>query len=102
MRNFSLVGKEATKMILDQVRLNRMVELAKYFGATRLILFGSQTEMHPQARDVDLACDGVPGWKLFELAARIEEELEIPLDIIPLSPPSRFTRSIEKKGQVLL
>ena len=89
-------------MILDQARINRMVELAKNFGATRLILFGSQTEMQQEARDVDLACDGIPGWKLFELAARMEEELEIPLDIIPLNPPSRFTRSIEKKGQVLL
>ena len=89
-------------MILDQARIKRMVELAKNFGATRLILFGSQTEMHQQARDVDLACDGVPGWKLFELAAKIEEELEIPLDIIPLTPPSRFTQRIEKKGQVLL
>ncbi|OGP50695.1 MAG: DNA polymerase III subunit beta [Deltaproteobacteria bacterium RBG_13_43_22] len=89
-------------MILDQTRINRMVELAKNFGATRLILFGSQTEIPQEARDVDLACDGIPGWKLFEFAARIEEELEIPLDIVPLTPPSRFTRSIEKKGQVLL
>ena len=89
-------------MILDQARINRMVELAKNFGATRLILFGSQNEMQQEARDVDLACDGIPGWKLFELAARIEEELEIPLDIIPLTPPTRFTRSIEKKGQILL
>ncbi|MEW6185674.1 MAG: DNA polymerase III subunit beta [Thermodesulfobacteriota bacterium] len=89
-------------MILDQTRINRLIELAKDFGATRLILFGSQTERPQEARDVDLACDGIPGWKLFELAAKIEDELEIPLDIIPLTPPSRFTRHIEKKGQVLL
>ena len=89
-------------MFLDQSHINKMVEMAKNFGATRLILFGSQTETQQEARDVDLACDGIQGWKLFELAARIEEELEVPLDIIPLTPPSRFTRIIEKKGQVLL
>jgi predicted nucleotidyltransferase len=89
-------------MILDQTRINRMIELAKDFGATRLILFDSQIERPQEARDVDLACDGIPGWKLFELAAKIEDELEIHLDIIPLTPPSRFTRHIEKKGQVLL
>jgi predicted nucleotidyltransferase len=79
-----------------------MVELARSFGATRLILFGSLTDMPEKARDIDLACDGVPGWKLFELAAKIEEELDIPLDIIPLTPSTRFTQNIEKKGKVLL
>jgi len=49
-----------------------------------------------------ISCDGVPGWKLFELAAKIEEELDIPLDIIPLTPSTRFTQNIEKKGKVLL
>ena len=89
-------------MIIDEKRINRMVELARSFGATRLILFGSSTDMPEKARDIDLACDDVPGWKLFELAAKIEEELDIPLDIIPLTPSTRFTQNIEKKGKVLL
>ena len=89
-------------MIIDEKRINRMVELARSFGATRLILFGSSTDMPENARDIDLACDGVPGWKLFELAAKIEEELDISLDIVPLTPSSRFTQKIEKKGKVLL
>jgi predicted nucleotidyltransferase len=59
------------------------VTLARDFGATRLLLFGSALENPAQARDLDLACDGVPGWKLFELAARIEEETSIPLDLVP-------------------
>ncbi|HLG31335.1 MAG TPA: hypothetical protein VI387_14085, partial [Candidatus Brocadiales bacterium] len=76
--------------------------LAKSYGATRLILFGSAMEMPAEAGDIDIACDGVPGWKLYELAARLEEELETSLDIVPLSPPTRFTRHIEAKGKVLL
>jgi hypothetical protein len=55
-----------------------------------------------ETRDIDLACDGVPGWKLYELAARLEEELKISIDILPLSPQSRFTRYIEARGKVLL
>ena len=51
---------------------------------------------------IDIACDGVSGWKLFELAAKIEDELDIPLDIIPLTPATRFTQNIEKRGRVLL
>jgi hypothetical protein len=58
--------------------------------------------MPKKARDIDIACDGIPGWKLYEFAARIENELKLNLDIISLSPPTRFTRMIEKKGKVLL
>ena len=44
----------------------------------------------------------VEGWELFGLGARLEEELRVPLDLIPLSPPTRFTRIIESKGRTLL
>lgn len=67
-----------------------------------MILFGSAAEMPAEARGLDLACDGVQGWKIYELAAKLEEELETPLDIVPLSPPSRFTKHIETKGKVLI
>ncbi|ODS33467.1 MAG: hypothetical protein SCARUB_01375 [Candidatus Scalindua rubra] len=89
-------------MAIKQSQIERIVALAKSYGPTRLILFGSASEMPMKARDIDLACEGIPGWKLYELAARLEEELETPLDIVPLSPPTRFTRHIETKGKVLL
>lgn len=89
-------------MAFDLTKIDRIVQLARAYGATRLILFGSALDAPQTARDVDIACDGVPGWKLFELAAKIEDELSIPSDIIPLTPASRFTQSIEKKGKILL
>ena len=89
-------------MAIRQEQLDRAVVLAKAYGATRLILFGSTATTPEQARDLDLACDGVSGWRLYELGARLEEELRIPLDLVPLSPPTRFTRLIERQGKVLL
>jgi predicted nucleotidyltransferase len=89
-------------MAIHQEHLKRAVALAKSFGATRLILFGSAATQPDRAADLDLACDGVSGWKLYELGARLEEELQVPLDLIPLSPPNRFTRIIERQGKVLL
>ena len=89
-------------MAFDPSKIDKIVQLARTYGATRLILFGSAIDTLQTARDIDIACDGVPGWKLFELAAKIEDELYIPIDIIPLTPASRFTKSIEKKGKVLL
>ncbi|MBM4313661.1 MAG: DNA polymerase III subunit beta [Deltaproteobacteria bacterium] len=89
-------------MAFDPNKIDRIVQLARAYGATRVILFGSALDAPQTARDIDIACDGVPGWKLFELAAKIEDELEIPSDIIPLTPASRFTQSIEKRGKILL
>jgi predicted nucleotidyltransferase len=89
-------------MSIQQEQLDRAIEIAETFGATRLILFGSAATNPEQAKDIDLACDGVAGWKLFMLGARLEEELKMPLDLIPLSPPNRFTRIIERRGRVLL
>lgn len=89
-------------MGLSQAQLDWVIAMAKSYGATRLILFGSTVETPTEARDIDLACDGIPGWYLYEFAARVEEELGVSLDIVPLDPPNRFTRHIEKKGKVLL
>ena len=89
-------------MAVSQAQIKKIVTLAKSYGATRLILFGSALERSRKARDIDLACDGVQGWKLYELAARIEEELNTPLDLIPLTPPTRFTKLVEEKGKILI
>lgn len=78
------------------------VRVARRFGATRLLLFGSALEHPAQARDLDLACAGVPGWKLFEFSSALEETLGIPLDLVALDPPTPFTRLIEKRARVPL
>ena len=89
-------------MAIEKGKVDRAVEIAKEYGATRLIIFGSAAKEPEKAKDIDLACDGVDGWRLFELGARLEEELQVALDLIPLNPPTRFTRIIERRGKVLL
>ena len=89
-------------MPIEPDQLDRVIALAKSYGATRLILFGSAASAPDEARDLDLACDGVSGWKFYELGARIEEELKISLDLISLNPPTSFTRLVERKGKVIV
>ena len=88
-------------MALNQTQIEKIVRLAKTYGAKRLILFGSSLRESLSAKDIDLACDGVAGWKLYEFGSRLEEELHSSLDIVPLSPSTRFTKLIETNGQVL-
>ena len=95
-------GAHKTSMAIEKTHLDRAVSLAKAFGATRLILFGSAVNDPERARDIDFACDGIVGWKLYEFGAKLEEELLMPIDLIPLSPPNRLTRLIERRGKVLL
>jgi predicted nucleotidyltransferase len=89
-------------MAFNIEQFDKITLLAKSYGVTRLILFGSAQENPETARDIDLACDGVTGWKLFELAARLEEEINIPLDLVPLTPSNRFTQMIERRGRRLI
>lgn len=89
-------------MAVAKEQIDRVIKLAKAYGATRIILFGSAAENPEEARDIDIACDGILGWKIFELAALLEDELGTVLDIVPLDPPTSFTRHIERKGKVLV
>lgn len=89
-------------MAFHHNQFDKITSLARSYGATRLFVFGSAIDNPNEAHDVDLACDGVDGWKLYELAALLENELNFPLDLVPLSPPTRFTRLIETRGRRLI
>lgn len=89
-------------MKITESVLGNAVETAKEYGATELILFGSALDPSQNARDIDFACRGVQGWKLFGLGAALEERLRMPVDLVPLDEPSRFGRWIEARGRRLL
>jgi uncharacterized protein len=82
--------------------LNTAVETAREYGATELILFGSALDPTRTPRDIDLACRGVKGWKIFSLGAALEDRLDMPVDVVPLDEPNAFTRLIESRGRKLL
>ena len=87
-------------MPVTQAHIDKAIELAQRYGATRLVLFGSALEAPEEARDLDLACD-IPGLDLLAFAGRLEEALQIPVDVIPLTPRTPFVEAIERRGKVL-
>jgi predicted nucleotidyltransferase len=89
-------------MAINKSQIEKSIEICKKYGATRLILFGSAVSAPEEARDLDLAVDGINDWKFFELGGMLETELNLPIDLVPLSPQNRFTQMIEKNGVVLL
>lgn len=87
-------------MKVTQETLDYIVKRAKDFGAKKVILFGSALEDPEHARDIDIACD-IEGWDIFAFAGRVEQELRILIDVVPLTPTNRFVEYITKYGKVL-
>jgi len=88
-------------MPIEQEQIERAIAAAKEFGASRLILFGSAVESPERARDLDLVCEGIEGWDIFRLGARLEEELRIPVDLVPFDPDDPFCRYVASRGRVI-
>jgi len=88
-------------MAVSQADIEKCIEILRRYGATRIVLFGSAAESLESARDLDLACDGIDGWEFYRAAAELEGALDISVDLVPLSPPSRFTKHVEKWGRVV-
>jgi predicted nucleotidyltransferase len=88
-------------VVLDEQLLRQVCDCARAFGASRVLLFGSAAEAPERAHDLDLAVDGVEGWDLFRLGAMLERMTGVPVDLVPLSPPTPFTRYIEARARVL-
>jgi uncharacterized protein len=74
--------------------------MARRFGATKVVLFGGALRDPENARDVDLACD-IRSWNIFPLGGELEHALGVPVDVVPLDPPSRFTDHILRRGRIL-
>jgi len=88
-------------MPVTQQHLDKAKEIARAYGARRLILFGRGQTDPEAARDLDLAVDGIEGWTLFEMAGQLERAIDIPLDVVSLDPPTPFTRRVEERGEEL-
>lgn len=88
-------------MPVTQDQIDRAVEVARRYGATRVLLFGSALDHPETARDLDLAVDGIPGWDFFRMAAEIDRALRVPIDVIPMDSDTPFIRHIRERGRVL-
>jgi predicted nucleotidyltransferase len=88
-------------MPVTQEQLEKAVNKIIEEGATRVVLFGSAADSLEEARDLDLACEGIDWWEMLGLQAQLEEELRIPIDLVPLKPETRFTRHVERWGRVV-
>jgi len=75
-----------------------ITQLAARYQVTRLLLFGSGTDPTREARDIDLAVEGLPPEEFFHFYGDLLFSVSKPVDLIDLSQDSKFTRIIRREG----
>lgn len=85
-------------MAVTRDQIDRAVAVARRYGAQRVLLFGSALTDPESARDLDLAVEGVEGWDFYGMAAEMEREAKVLLDVIDLDSDTWFTRRIRDRG----
>jgi predicted nucleotidyltransferase len=88
-------------MAVTQAQIDEAVRLAKEYGATRVILFGSAVDRPEEARDLDIAVDGIEGWGIYGYGDKLERSIHMPVDVVPLTPVTKLVRRILASGKVL-
>jgi uncharacterized protein len=88
-------------MAISQNQINKAVEIAKQFGATKVLLFGSALDNPENANDLDIGVLGIPGNKFFTFGGLLDEILKINVDVVPLNLNSQFTDYIIKHGKYI-
>jgi len=84
----------------NKILIDRIMKIAREYGANKLVLFGSFWENPENANDIDIACD-IPGLGLLSFAGKLESLLRMNVDVIPLEPENSFTDYIYKTGKTI-
>lgn len=84
-----------------QSHIDKALEIAIRFGATKVMLFGSVLEDMEKANDLDIAVLGIDDSKFLLFGGTLDVELGIPVDIVPLSINSPFVEYIKKRGRYI-
>ena len=82
-------------------QIDKCIAVAKRYGATKLVLFGSAVHDAANARVIDLLCEGVEGRDFFKMGAEMEDETMKPVDVVSMVPCTRFVQYNMTKGRVL-
>lgn len=81
--------------------IDKAINICKEYGVSKLVLFGSAVDDLYTARDLDLAVEGIKGWKVIELAALLENELRMNVDVVEIKPDNKFIDHVLSYGKIL-
>lgn len=75
-----------------------IIEYAKKYKVSYIILFGSSTKNDRESNDIDIGVQGIEPGLFFDFYAELYKNLSKPVDLIDLSRKSLFSKLVEKRG----
>lgn len=84
-------------MLSEQDR-QMIQDIAERYRVTRVLLFGSGAGESAQARDIDLAVEGLAPSRFFAFYGDLMFALSKPVDVVDLDRESMFTDIIRREG----
>ena len=75
-----------------------ILDIARKYCATRVVLFGSSLSDPKESRDIDIAVDGVADKDFYAFYGELMCTLSKPVDIIDLSRRTKFVEVVLKEG----
>jgi len=84
-------------MIADHDR-ERILAIATKYGAKRVLIFGSSLAADREARDIDVAVQGVAPSDFFRLYSELIFALPKPVDLVDLDSDTPFSRMVAEEG----
>jgi uncharacterized protein len=75
-----------------------ILNCARKFGVSSILLFGSSIETGREPGDIDLAVRGIDKRLFFKFYAELVKNLDKPVDLVDLSRKSPFNDIVEETG----
>ena len=87
--------------MITETDRNAIRSICQRYGIKRALLFGSSVEATREARDIDLAVEGVAPEDFFRFYGDLMFAVSKPIDVVDLSGHSKFLDLIRREGVAL-
>lgn len=87
--------------MISETDRQQIQAICRKYGVKRALLFGSSLDRTREARDIDLAVEGVASREFFRFYGELIFALSKPVDVIDLSGRSKFL-DLVRRDEVLL
>jgi len=84
--------------MLSDIDREIIVECAKKYNASYVILFGSSIKDEQKVNDIDIGIKGIEPKLFFKFYAELFKRLSKPVDVVDLSKQSLFNELVEETG----
>ena len=84
--------------MIDQADQQAIQTICRKYGVKRALLFGSSLNVTREAKDIDLAVEGLSPRDFFPFYSDLMFALSKPVDVVDLSDRSKFLDLVKRDG----